>query len=508
MSAFVNDRDVLIQNTVPRYTVSVDAKEVRLTPSTPVFAVRADGTATIDAITITAELVGITGAVEFTVSPGAALTVDGLVATLRFADMVADVAFVQAKVRDAESNLDFIRSTVISKVFSGPPGDAGVPGQRGTKIIAVSGYSTWSDASAVAELAAAGFGAPINRDVVTLYGPLAEAAEFTMTKFYDGSAWIELGTYINGNLLVQGTVAAEALDVDRLSAIAADLGSITAGSLHAVKIHGGAFTEWNWPADGGIGYYQGPEGMRMGNPSTSRYFDARSNGDLYTPGLTVVNGRASFTGNVNTGTGLGFRIEQGPDDPVYAMWAGAGAKTDANAIFFLKRSGAGYFGGSLSAGTLKTSVSNPTIDPNAQLVDGPFGSNGGVINVVCSFDWLFAQSSNYHRYTAGAGTNTATLTLYRKIGSGAEEVVQTATLSGPTTIANAGLPDEPSTCDQSIQGAFTYTDTAASTENRTYRAVLSLVIQTTVQSPRPGGGAGSAFPDRVYQRLSLATSEG
>ena len=306
MSAFVNDRDVLIQNTVPRYTVSVDAKEIRLTPSTPVFAVRADGTATIDAITITAELVGITGDVEFTVSPGAALTVDGLVATLRFAAMTADVAFVQAKVRDAESNLDFIRSTVISKVFSGPPGDNGKPGERGTKIIAVSGYSTWSDASAVAELAAAGFGAPINRDVVTLYGPLAEAAEFTMTKFYDGSAWIELGTYINGNLLVRGTVAAEALDVDRLSAIAADLGSITAGTLRAVTIHGGAgypTPDYAWPTNGGMGYHLSELGLRIGNVALGKFFEVNAAGELYAPGLSIATGGAIFSGVLAGATG-------------------------------------------------------------------------------------------------------------------------------------------------------------------------------------------------------------
>jgi len=272
-------------------------------------------------------------------------------------------------------------------------------------------------------------------------------------------------------------------------------------------VMGGGYTGYAWPTGGVGGFYVGPEGLLLGNYSSGRFFQVESNGNVAAPGFSITNGKANFSGNVNTGSGSGFRIEMGPDDPVYAMWAGSGTKNDTNAIFYLKRSGTGYFGGALSAGTLKTAVTNPAIDPNAQVVDGPFGSNGGVINVVCSFDWSFLQSSNYHRYTAGAGTNTATLTLYRKIGSGAEQVVQSATLSGPTTIANASLPDEPSTCDQSIQGSFTYTDTAASTENRTYRAVLSLAIQTTVQSSRPGGGTGSAFPDLVYQRFTLITTE-
>ena len=45
----------------------------------------------------------------------------------------------------------------------------GATGQRGTVTVTAPGYSTWSDASAVYELGRAGYGAPINRDTVTLY---------------------------------------------------------------------------------------------------------------------------------------------------------------------------------------------------------------------------------------------------------------------------------------------------------------------------------------------------
>ena len=280
---------------------------------------------------------------------------------------------------------------------------------------------------------------------------------------------------------------------------------------------GGGFTGASWPVDGSTGFYLGPDSLMIGNYYTGKYFQVGGNGDVYAPGLSIVNGSAvfggrlqaatgTFSGNVLTGSGTGFRVEMGPDDPVYAMWAGAGAKNDVNAIFYLKRSGAGYFGGSLSAGTLKTSVTNPELNPNAQLVDGPFGSNGGAINVICSLSWLYSRASTRDQYTAGAGTNTATITLYRKIGDGAEQVVQSGTFSGPTEIVNTLASEEKSTCQQSIQGSFTYTDTAGSTANRTYRAVLSLAMQSITVTARPGG-TGSADQDSAYQRLTIITTE-
>ncbi|MBW3496983.1 hypothetical protein [Janthinobacterium sp. NKUCC08_JDC] len=89
----------------------------------------------------------------------------------------------------------------------------GATGQRGTVTVAAPGYSTWSDASAVYELGHAGYGAPINRDVVTLYD-----ATHAVTKYFDNGAWLVLGTVLNGNLLVNGSVATQALAADSVTA--------------------------------------------------------------------------------------------------------------------------------------------------------------------------------------------------------------------------------------------------------------------------------------------------
>ncbi|WP_338679109.1 hypothetical protein OPV09_19000 [Janthinobacterium sp. TB1-E2] len=88
----------------------------------------------------------------------------------------------------------------------------GATGQRGTVTVTAPGYSAWSDASAVYELGRAGYGAPINRDVVTLYD-----ATHAVTKYFENGAWLVLGTVLNGNLLVNGSVATQALAADSVT---------------------------------------------------------------------------------------------------------------------------------------------------------------------------------------------------------------------------------------------------------------------------------------------------
>lgn len=274
------------------------------------------------------------------------------------------------------------------------------------------------------------------------------------------------------------------------------------------SVMGGAYTSYAWPENNGIGYYLGPEGFLFGNPSTGRYLQLGAEGNIYTPGLSVVNGRANFSGNVNTGMGAGFRIEMGPDDPVYAMWAGSGAKTDANAIFYLKRTGAGYFGGSLSAGMLRTAVANPSLDANVQLVNGPFGTNGSPITVVCSYEYSETGQGLHGTYSASGAENTATIQLYRTIEGVGETLVQTVTASGSTTIDNASVVDEEwSRYNRSLANTFTFTDNAGGSQNRTYRAVLSGRVLKTVQFTVRPGQTGQFRPVSTRQTLSIITTE-
>ncbi|TYQ19924.1 UNVERIFIED_ORG: hypothetical protein JN05_01292 [Zoogloea ramigera] len=272
------------------------------------------------------------------------------------------------------------------------------------------------------------------------------------------------------------------------------------------NIAGGAYTGYSWPANNGTGYYLGPEGLLLGNPSTGRYLQVEGDGTLHAPGFSIENGRANFSGNVNTGIGAGFRIEMGPDDPVYAMWAGAGTKNDTNAIFYLKRSGAGYFGGALSAGTLRTAVTNPSISANVELVDGPFGTNGGAIAVVCSYNYLEFRGRDGGSYSVSGPESSATVRLYRTIGTAAETLVQTFIITGSTTVTNSGIASELSFYQREMGGSFTYTDNAGSSENRTYRAVLSDRNLKTVTFNPVSGGLGASV-STLNQTLTIVTTE-
>jgi hypothetical protein len=84
----------------------------------------------------------------------------------------------------------------------------GATGPRGTVDIATSGTS-WSDATAAAAIAGAGYGSPQNRDRVTISG-----GGFVETRFYSSGSWLVMDAFINGNLLVSGTLACSDLVAD------------------------------------------------------------------------------------------------------------------------------------------------------------------------------------------------------------------------------------------------------------------------------------------------------
>lgn len=72
-------------------------------------------------------------------------------------------------------------------------------------------------------------------------------------------------------------------------------------------INGGAFTGYSWPASG-TGFHLGPQGLLLGNFNTGRYFQVGANGDISAPKFSIVNGNATFSGNVTAGTVGGSNV--------------------------------------------------------------------------------------------------------------------------------------------------------------------------------------------------------
>ncbi|MDN2700350.1 hypothetical protein O0882_29000 [Janthinobacterium sp. SUN073] len=193
--------------------------------------------------------------------------------------------------------------------FRGGQGVAGPSGQRGTVTVTAPGYSTWSDASAVYELSHAGYGAPINRDMVTLYD-----ATHAATKFYVNDEWLAADTVLNGNLLVPGTVAAKALAVDELSAITSILGKVKAGDISASTIHGGPgypTGAYGWPSNDGNGFHLSQDGLLMGNYHLGKYARFDTDGDIHTPQFTSLQGIATFSGTLSGARGS-FHLMRSP----------------------------------------------------------------------------------------------------------------------------------------------------------------------------------------------------
>ena len=191
----------------------------------------------------------------------------------------------------------------LSRVFNlskAKAGAAGSTGARGSMMFYVSqSAGAWTDALADSTSNVNG-GKSLN-DVVTQYKTASSWAE---TRFWNGTAWVVITATIDGNLLVSGSVGAAKISVTNLSSIKADLGTITAGSIHGAYIHGGSFTStWAWPAAGGTGFHLSSSGLLLGNYNDLKWFQVSSNGDVSAPQFSITNGVANFAGALNAASG-------------------------------------------------------------------------------------------------------------------------------------------------------------------------------------------------------------
>ncbi|GHC72621.1 hypothetical protein GCM10007320_08620 [Pseudorhodoferax aquiterrae] len=63
------------------------------------------------------------------------------------------------------------------------------------------------------------------------------------------------------------------------------------------SVMGGSYYGYAWPAAGSTGFYLGPEGLLVGNANNGRYFQLDSQGNVYAPNFSIVNGNAYFNGS-------------------------------------------------------------------------------------------------------------------------------------------------------------------------------------------------------------------
>lgn len=188
----------------------------------------------------------------------------------------------------------------------------------------------------------------------------------------------------------------------------------------------------------------------------------------------------------------------------YGPNIGEAAASTANGTIWANDAGSAYFGGSLSAGTLKNAVqTTTTVTVGTSLINGPFSTLGRTRNVTLSFSRAMHRVRTAYGndgFVAGAGSNTATIQLWRKIGNGAETLWQTLSAGGDISIINDY--DGPDTASSYWTGAATYSDVSPGAETVTYRAVITGFTQQDV-THQSGGYNGQT----IEQNLSIISVE-
>ena len=223
--------------------------------------------------------------------------------------------------------------------------------------------------------------------------------------------------------------------------------------------------------------------------------------------LAVKTGDLEVSGTLFTATEPEFRAMFSGSNATYVHWVGSGEMTDTNAVFYIKRNGDSYFGGSLSAGTLRTAVTNPTFGTNEVVVTGPFGSNGGAITVVGSIN-MFAQETSYnYNFGPGAGATGCAFSLYRKLAGGDEELVHTFYVGGTISFDNYNSVDDLSSGTISVSGSFTFVDPVESTLDRTYRLATAITYQAFTYNKKIGAPSVLDLGGSSGQRLTIITTE-
>lgn len=265
-----------------------------------------------------------------------------------------------------------------------------------------------------------------------------------------------------GTLARKNNVGASDIVVPTLSAIVANLGTITSG------------------------FMQSPSGNTQIDLSNAR--------QLFNNGTVMLAMGVAF-GSTNQ-----FVLWFGPTQASY------GACTEANAIFYLKTNGQAYFGGSLSAGTLTTKAQTSSLSATASVDTGTFGSNGNQIQATASYTHRTQDDTTYPATTTGLSNFNAVVaslgatssdggSTYNAAGASGESVdlyldkngsqVATIHLTGSYTwTGTKPVPGDSAPGSgrfvRTMGGSTTFNDPVLSTADRAYQArIANRVLQST-----------------------------
>ncbi|MEN5265770.1 hypothetical protein [Stenotrophomonas sp. TWI587] len=183
---------------------------------------------------------------------------------------------------------------------------------------------------------------------------------------------------------------------------------------------------------------------------------------------------------------------------------GAVAASKANATVWMDVNGNAYWGGSLAAGVLRNAVQSTQITTvGTQVVNGPFGSNGRNKSVVVGFGREVTRRKNQYSsqgFVAGAGNNTCTINVYRKVENDPETFWTSFTAGGGVGIYNES--DGPDIATSYWSGSVTLNDNIDGSRPRQYRAEIVGYSEQAVTHQ-----SGNFDVQTTNQSLSIVSTE-
>lgn len=175
------------------------------------------------------------------------------------------------------------------------------------------------------------------------------------------------------------------------------------------------------------------------------------------------------------------------------------AASKANGIFWIDNKGNSHFGGSLSAGTLKNDVRTTSTAGNAEIINGPFSTLGRQKSVVVSYSLRKTDTANTGTWNPPSGSVNATIYIYRKVGNGPEQMINSFVVNGAFEVLNE--TGGPSKLVSTMNGSHTFNDNTPGTDQFTYRAIL---ISRNVAASTPSSGTVNV---EIQQNLGIISVE-
>lgn len=229
------------------------------------------------------------------------------------------------------------------------------------------------------------------------------------------------------------------------------------------------------------------------DPDTGEvYLDADEDGLRLQKGKIIMNNGAFMLV-----IGLGFGV-----DNDFMLWYGPSRAINlcnrADAKFFIDLTGDGEYGLRLGSNFYKNSGTGTSTANNAQIIVGPFTTEGGAKQINVGFQYRrLVQITDAFAYT---GTPQAVLRVERQVGGSGFTTVGDYTFNGTASGEDGFGPAEPGSALIQINGNAGFTDSTGGTGDFTYR--VSLISRSV-------GGLTStvSLEDSLAQTITLISTE-